>query len=261
MNAPGAHPVYTGAVSRSLIIGGGLLLLGAAAALVWALAGGPEPQEPTERQSNRETTFPEVDPYEFFASEGDDEPVAVSRSDEPSRMAFRRADWERLSPEERRAKRLEMRREWMEMTPAERAERRAQRAARRIQVTPTGDGEPALEPIDVMTTLREVRPQIRECVQNNGGWRQFREAMAASANPDAGPGARGGMTLAFDVTAEGAVDGLAMNPPPPEGFADCFTDAFGGLEMPAPGAGAHVEMSLGGGGRRARVTGNGRQGG
>jgi hypothetical protein len=69
------------------------------------------------------------------------------------------------------------------------------------------------------------------------------------------------MTLGFDVLANGEVGALDMNPPPPEGFADCFTSAFQGLDMPPPGADARVEMRLGGGGRRARVTGNGRRGG
>lgn len=263
MNAPGAHSVYTETVQRSLVIGGGLLLVGASAALVWALSHEEPAPESARNEPARAGGFPDVDPYEFFAGEGDedDEPVAVRRSEDPSRMGFTRADWENLTQEERRAKRREMRREWLEMTPEERAERRAARAARRVSVTATGDGEPALEPIDVMHSVRDVRPQIRECVQNNGGWQQFREAMAASANPDAGPGGGRGMTLAFDVEADGQVGALQMNPPPPENFADCFTGAFDGLDMPPPGAGAHVEMRLGGGGRRARVTGNGRQGG
>ncbi len=63
------------------------------------------------------------------------------------------------------------------------------------------------------------------------------------------------------MAANGEIGALDMNPPPPEGFAGCFTSAFDGLDMPAPGADAHVEMRLGGGGRRARVSGNGRQGG
>lgn len=249
-------------VQRSVIIGGGVLLLGAAAALVWSLSGDEEPER-FGREAEVRTSFPEVDPYEFFAAEDEDEPLEAAPAAPGMRrrgMGFSRADWERLTPEERRAKRLEMRREWLQMTPAERAERRAQRAARRVRVSALGEEEPALEPVDVMNTVREVRPQIRDCVQQNGGWRQFREQMAASASPDAGAGNRG-MSLAFDVLADGSVGDLAMNPPPPEGFSDCFTSAFDGLEMPAPGADARVEIQLGGGGARARARNNGRQGG
>lgn len=247
-----------------MIIGGGVLLLGAVAVLVWSLTDEEEPQRFGRESAGADVAFPEVDPYEFFREEGDGDEVATA---EPSAMGMRgrgmefsRADWERLTPEERRAKRLEMREEWQRMTPAERAERRARRAARRVQVSALGDEEPALEAVDVMNTVREVRPQIRDCVEQNGGWQQFREQMAASANPDGGGGGRG-MNLAFDVMANGQVGDLAMNPPPPEGFSDCFTNAFSGLEMPAPGADAHVEIQFGGARGRARARNNGRQGG
>ena len=44
----------------------------------------------------------------------------------------------------------------------------------------------------------------------------------------------------------------ARNPAPPGAFAQCFESAFQGLEMPAPGAEARVDVQLGrgGGGRR-----------
>lgn len=245
-----------------MIIGGGVLLLGAVAVLVWALSKEDEPER-FGRDADPEVAFPEVDPYEFFREDGDedDEPEETSAMGMRARgMEFSREDWRGLTPEQRRAKRLEMREEWQQMTPAERAERRARRAARRVQVSALGDEEPALEPVDVMNTVREVRPQIRDCVEQNGGWRQFREQMAASANPDGGAGRRG-MSLAFDVMANGDVGELQMNPPPPEGFSDCFTNAFSGLEMPAPGADAHVEIQFGGRRGRASARNNGRAGG
>jgi len=249
-------------VQRSVIIGGGVLLVGAVAALVWSLSGEDEPQR-FGREGEAGSAFPEVDPYEFFSEEGEAEPLPEPAPGMRRRgMGFSRADWENLSQEQRRAKRLKMREEWQQMSAAERAERRARRASRRVQVTAIGEGEPALEPIDVMNTVREVRPQIRDCVEENGGWQQFREQMAASANPDGGGGGggRGGMNLAFDVLANGEVGALDMNPPPPEGFSDCFNDAFQGLEMPPPGSDARVEIQFGGGRRgRATARNNGRQ--
>lgn len=243
-------------VKRAIVIGGGLLLLAAVAALVWLAAReeAPESEAPVA-ETEPAQRFPDVDPYEFFSEEGEPAPVPASG---PGAMGFGREDWAGLSPEERRAKRREMRERWQNMPPEERRERRLARAARRVKVLATGEGEPDLEAVDVMDSVREVRPQIRECVQDNGGWRALREAAAAGV-PDGGP--RGPMTVAFDVSADGTVSGVDMQPPPPEGFAQCFQSAFQSIQLPPPNSDARVEVQLGGRrGGRGRVSGQRRAG-
>ncbi|MAQ18734.1 MAG: hypothetical protein CMN30_28550 [Sandaracinus sp.] len=240
-----------GAVKRALVIGGGVLLVGIVAALVW-VATAAEEEERVVAEGDPEMRFPDVDPYEFFREEdGDGAPEPSAEAPAPgTMMGFDREAYARLSPEERRAKRREMRERWRNMTPEERQAARAERANRRVSIQATGEGEPALQPTDVMDSMRDVRPQIRDCVEQNGGWRALREASAGAADG----GVRGPMNLSFDVAADGAVSGVAMNPAPPGAFAQCFESAFQGLEMPAPGAEARVDVQLGrgGGGRRER---------
>ena len=244
-----------GVVKRTWVIGGGLLLVAIVAVVAWAVSAGRDPVASRSREpAEAELRFPDVDPFEFFQEEGAEDLDETGSAPGPEQrgMRARRDEWTGLSREERRAKRLAMRERWLSMTPEERQEQRAERASRRVSVQATGEGVPQLEPVDVMESMREVRPQIRDCVRENGGWSALREASAA-ALPDGGAGGRGAMTVSFDVAADGAVSGVAMQPPPPAAFAQCFESAFQSLQMPAPDAEARVDVQFGGGrGGRAR---------
>ena len=240
-------------MKRGLVIGAGALLVGAAVALLWTFAGAdPEPPVADTEPRGEAPRFPDIAPYEFFR-EGEEaiEAASASRDDGERRggMRFDREEWAQLSAEERRARRREMRERWRNMSPEEREERFAARAARRVRVEALGDEEPEIEPVEVMRSMREVRPQIRECIDQNGGWRAFREA-ATMVSPDAGAGGRRRMTVSLAVSASGQVGEIALNPPPPEPFGACFTSALANLRLPPPNAEARVEVQLGRGGRR-----------
>ena len=237
-------------MKRGLVIGAGVLLLGAAVALLWTFAGAdPEPPAADTEPGDEGPRFPDIAPYEFFQEDEGVGEAASTAGERRGGMRFDREGWAQLSAEERRARRQEMRERWRNLSPEEREERFAARAARRVRVEALGDEEPEIEPVEVMRSMREVRPQIRECIDQNGGWRAFREA-ATMGSPDAGAGGRGRMTVSLDVSASGQVGEIALNPPPPEPFGGCFTSALANLELPPPNADARVEVQLGRGGRR-----------
>lgn len=211
-----------------------LLLVGV---LVWFLL----PPAASER--------PDLGTVDGGVDEPSEEPPA--ELDEPLGEASM-APWEwgkRPSPEQAREWRERMRRmreEWMALSPEERQRRMAERAERMVTIRSL-DGTPAdLEPVDLMGPIREVGGAIHQCVEGKGGWREF-WAAARRAAPDAGPGGRRAPTVSFEVDPEGSLDPdtLVLDPPPPEGYAECFTEAWTTAEVPRPNTEVHVEVRFG----------------
>lgn len=155
--------------------------------------------------------------------------------------------------ERRRERRERMRERWQNATPEE----RKRWAERRVSIQPLGDTAPEIEAVEVLDAMRELRPQMRDCIRDNGGFGALRDAMRSA---DAGP--RGGMTVSFELSAEGTVNegSFAMSPAPPAVYQQCFEKALGNLNAPVPGGdGAAIEMRMGRGGGRGRDRGNAEQ--
>lgn len=146
-----------------------------------------------------------------------------------------RAQWR----ERRQARRLRRRERWQNATP----EQRKEWADRRVSVAPLGDQPPQIDSVDVLEAMRDVRPQMRDCIRQNGGFRALRDAMQS-----ADAGARGGMTIAFELSPDGTVTegSLTMSPAPPGPYFDCFARALQNMDAPVPGGeGAAIEMRMG----------------
>jgi hypothetical protein len=151
----------------------------------------------------------------------------------------RRRRWEQMTPEERDARRAA----W--------AERRRARFLRSTQIDAIGGGEPGIDPGDVFEAFREVRPVVRGCIREAGG---FRELTGQS------PRARGPRTLTFDVDAAGRVvaDTIAIEPAMGSAMGDCFAAGLAQAELPAPGGeGARISVELPGRRRRGGDAGIG----
>ncbi len=130
-------------------------------------------------------------------------------------------------------------------TPAQR------RAAigRRIRVlAPAGSTATAqLEPEQVLAALREVRAEVRGCVERAGGLAALGlTAHGDAADGDAGvPAAPVVTTFAFDD--DGRVDptSLVSDPPLPPALERCWHDTVAAAPFPAGPRGGVVELQMG----------------
>ena len=245
---------------RQYMIGAAVLVVAVVVAwLLWPVgddreaAGGGSPAA----GSGEPEPGPDEDPFAAFLEAAAREPLEPE--EEEAELRRRWAERDEWSPEERRAwrekRRAERRERWARMSPEERRER----LRRFVDIVPLGEEEPQLEPEDVMDALRGTRSQVRECMREHGGFRALREAMRDQRSASDG-GLRGGLRVSFDVGADGtiAAEGIAIEPPPPEPFYDCFAGALTATQLPAPEAEARVELELGRrGGRRAPRRGDG----
>jgi len=221
-----------------VLVGLGAVLL--AAVLAWFLW----PDEPAAPDSTGEVEEPDPEEdFGLFVWESD--PGAdVAPGPEPGAGPPGRPGWGPPGgdPEAWRQRREEMRRRFEAMSPEERRRILSQR----IRITSLGDAPADLEPEQVMDSMGAVREQVRQCVQDNGGFMALRSAMQ-QARADAGIGRRG-LTVSFDVAADGSLaqGSLQLSPAPPEPFYGCFTGALRSVELPPPGDdGARVEVRLG----------------
>ncbi len=231
-----------------------LVLVVAVAGILLVLSRGGEEPPPRVDDAAAEAPVeePEEDDLAFLFDVAD--ASAARDPDEPGdRAELRAGPQDGDDPERWRRRRERFRERFRNMSP----EGRRQWLRRRVQITALGEGEPTIAPEEVMAALRETRGLARDCMREHGGFRALREAMRRSAGADGG--VRRGLTVSFDVTADGALDetSIAIEPPPPEPFYGCFADALLQAQLPPPGGeGARVDVRLGGGrGRRFRPGG------
>ena len=242
-----------------LIVLLGLVVLVAVVGIVLLWPGDPESESVADDEG--EPLEGEEDFAMFFderTGDGDPRPVADSGTEGEGwrgrRGGPRGEDGRRWDPAGRAARRERFR----NMSP----EQRQEWMRRRIQIEPYGDGESSVTPDAVMKAMRDVRPQIGECIRENGGFRQLFSAMRAAAPSDGG--VRRGMSMSFEVDPSGQVSegSIALEPPPPEPFYDCFATPLATLNLGgAGGEGAQVTLQMGGGPRGRGRRGGGEAGG
>jgi len=117
-----------------------------------------------------------------------------------------------------------------------------ERFRRRVEIVSLGPGEPGLDADQVFEGIREVRPAMRECVREAGGFQALR-------GEDGAPRRR---SVVFDVQADGSVaeGSVGLDTTLPPELATCFTDIFESASFEPPGDdGARVEVRFGRGRR------------
>ncbi len=204
----------------------------------------PAEEEPTADEAGEEDEalddilYGETSPEPSRPRERADEPDDLSPRAEgdPEQREWRRRGGDRdASPEERE----------------ERRQRRIDRLVKRMRIEPLGASPPTIDPEEVATRITdELRPAMRQCVQEAGGFRAMRAAFG-----DAG---RTRPRVSFEVGPNGTIsaDSIRMEPAPPGGIGDCVRSALAAIELDPPGGdGARIEMPLGG--RRRGFDGDG----
>jgi hypothetical protein len=216
-----SEPSSTGGSRALWIFAIAAVLIGSiAAAVAVALTSSDGEDEPDETASAGDEPDDELD--EWLRDEDDEMPERnlddpMVPGDEPSR------GWESGREERFRD-----------------PERRAERLRRRIQIASLGTAPPTITHEEVWRGLRDVRPAIRECMEQAGGFGAFR-----GQGPREG---RGGRTVRVDIGSDGRVvpGSVSIEPPPPPELATCMKQAFESATFEDVGAdGARVSLSMG----------------
>ncbi len=222
-----------------------IVTLGFIAWALWPKSISDERLEGDQEDSELETAD-EIDSFLGLEPAAPDE----TSSDRPPRGRDR-TDWTEQEREQWRAQREERRQRRRERWQNASPEQRKRWAERRVSIEPLGDNPPQIEALDILEAMRELRPKMRDCIRSSGGFGVLRDAMRSA---DAGP--RGGLTVSFELSSEGAVnDGsLVISPAPPKAYLACFEQTLSQLDAPVPGGdGAAIELRMGRRGGRPRI--------